>query len=164
MPSLRYRYKSDTLTLSGYAACQEVPSTATCMAMYHTWSMWMDQSTPSHEMPQGRGVVCMHQDRTSVRGIFVSTQSTPCEVQATASGISAIILPVLRTKYYSVLYLYAVLSPPVFLLWTFNFNFLQCSGTGRHAICNRPDSAPLLTAPIHTSTVTAMSLQARVIL
>lgn len=34
MPSLRYRYKSDTLTLGGYAACQEVPSTATCMAMY----------------------------------------------------------------------------------------------------------------------------------
>lgn len=54
--------------------------------------------------------------------------------------MSAIILPVLRTKYDSVLYLYAVPSPPVFLPWTFNFNLLQCSGTGRHAICNRPDS------------------------
>lgn len=65
-------------------------------------------------------------------------------------GYQQKLLPVLRTKYYPVLYLYAVLSPPVFLPWTFNFNLLQCSGTGRHAICNRTDrplSQPLQSIP-----------------
>ncbi|KAL6820477.1 hypothetical protein J3E69DRAFT_342134, partial [Trichoderma sp. SZMC 28015] len=46
--------------------------------------MWMDQSTPSHEMPQGRGVVCMHQDRTSARGIFV--KYTKYSVRRTCHG------------------------------------------------------------------------------
>lgn len=75
MPSIRYWYKSAPWTLGGYAACQEVPSTAARMPLHvpvlvHGACGWI-KSTPSHEMPQGRGVVCMHQDRTSARGIFV---------------------------------------------------------------------------------------------
>ncbi|KAL6803852.1 hypothetical protein J3E68DRAFT_391703 [Trichoderma sp. SZMC 28012] len=127
--------------------------------------MWMDQSTPSHEMPQGRGVVCMHQDRTSARGIFV--KYTKYSVRSACYGKwdiskNSCLYSVPNTIPYCTYMLCSHLPS------SYHGRSISTSCNARE-LADMPSAidltaGPLPTAPIHTGAVTAMSLQARVIL